>query len=259
MSVTFLAVICLPGRRLPRLDPGAARRPDRPGGRCVWGFMRSFDRPRCVLGAAVFFLILSLCASAPSSRGTLAEPLPPAHLVHRAQLSPKLRGGLHSPMPGGQMAGYYGDTGLDISGRFQPVFAIAAGTLDYAERGHTVWRGPRDTDYCVRIELDTPLQYRGKRITHLYYAHLSAVDLPQAENAPVRQHVNAGERLGISGIANGVAHLHLGLIVDGRVDQEYYVDVLREWEVRELLGGYKKNERLPASSAVSALPVPAKP
>ncbi len=162
-----------------------------------------------------------------------------------AAASPKLRSGLHSPMPGGQMAGYYGDTGLDISGRFQPVYAVAAGMLDYAERGHTVWRGPRDTDYCVRIELDTPLVYRGRRITHMYYAHLSAVETPQPENPPARRHVAAGERLGVSGIANGVAHLHLGLILEGRVDQEYYADVLREWEVRELLGGYKKNERLP--------------
>lgn len=144
------------------------------------------------------------------------------------------------------MAGYYGDTGLDIAGRFQPVYALASGLLDYAERGHTVWRGPRDTDYCVRIELDEPIPYRGRRITHLYYAHLSAVESPQPEGAPVRRHVAAGERLGISGIANGVAHLHLGLILDGRVDQEYYADVLREWEVRAVLGGYRQGARLPA-------------
>lgn len=161
-------------------------------------------------------------------------------------LSPKLPSGLHSPMPGGQMAGYYGDTGLDIAGRYQPVYALAAGTLDYAERGHTVWRGPRDTDYCVRIELDEPILYRGRRITHLYYAHLSAVESEQPEGAPVRRRVAAGERLGTSGIANGVAHLHLGLILDGRVDQEYYADVLREWEVRAVLGGYGKGARLPA-------------
>lgn len=162
-----------------------------------------------------------------------------------AALPPKLRSGLYSPMPGGQMAGYYGDTGLDISGRFQPVYAVAAGTLDYSERGHTVWRGPRDTDYCVRITLDAPITYRGRRVTHLYYAHLSAVAAPQPEDAPVRRHVAAGERLGVSGIANGVAHLHLGLILDGRIDQEFYADVLREWEVRAVLGGYNKSERLP--------------
>jgi len=171
---------------------------------------------------------------------------PPQNLEQRpeqkpdrpAPLSPKLPSGFHSPMPGGQMSGYYGDTGLDIAGRLQPVYAIAAGKLDYAEQGHTVWRGPRDTDYCVCIELDTPVPYKRRLITHLYYAHLSAVENPQPEGAVVRRPVAAGERLGLSGIANGVYHLHLGLILDHRVDQSYYSDVLREWEVRALLGGY---------------------
>lgn len=169
----------------------------------------------------------------------------PPRVNPTAGFSAKLRSGLHSPMPGGQLSGYFGDTGLDISGRYQPVYAVAAGRLDYAERGHTVWRGPRDTDYCVRIELDTPIVYRGHHITHLYYAHLSSVDVPQAEHTSERRHVAAGERLGVSGIANGVMHLHLGLILDGRVDQECYADVLREWEVRSVLGGYRKNEVLP--------------
>lgn len=190
---------------------------------------------------AAFCLGLGLVGVVPGSHRAAAQPSESPALV----LSPKLPSGLHSPMPGGQMSGYYGDTGLDIAGRFQPVYALAAGTLDYAERGHTVWRGPRDTDYCVRIELDEPIPYRGRRITHLYYAHLSAVQTPQAEGEPVRRHIAAGERLGTSGIANGIAHLHLGLILDGRVDQEYYVDVLREWEVRAVLGGYRKGARLP--------------
>lgn len=161
--------------------------------------------------------------------------------------SQKLRSGFHNPLPGGEMSGYAGDTGLDISAHKQPVFAIAAGTLDYAERGHTVWRGPKDTDFCVRIELDAPIPFRGRRITHIYYAHLSAVQSLQAEGAPQRRHVAAGEQLGISGVANGVYHLHLGLILDGRVDQEYYDDIVREWDVRAILGGYRKGQRLPAS------------
>jgi hypothetical protein len=127
------------------------------------------------------------------------------------------------------------------------VYAIAAGTLDYSERGHTVWRGPKDTDFCIRIELDQPIPFRGRKITHLYYAHLSSVQNLQAEGAVERRHVNAGELLGISGVANGVYHLHLGLILDGRVDQDYYVDIVREWDVRTLLGGYRKGDRLPAN------------
>jgi hypothetical protein len=199
--------------------------------------MRGSSRSKGLARAAFLFVL----GIASSGQNPAAAPA-----VRPPSLSPKLPSGLRSPMPGGQMAGYYGDTGLDIAGRFQPVYALASGLLDYAERGHTVWRGPRDTDYCVRIELDEPIPYRGRRITHLYYAHLSAVESPQPEGAPVRRHVAAGERLGISGIANGVAHLHLGLILDGRVDQEYYADVLREWEVRAVLGGYRQGARLPA-------------
>ena len=68
--------------------------------------------------------------------------------------------------------------------------------------------------------------------------HVACVEAPSDRWAPGMEDV-------VFGIANGVAHLHLGLILEGRVDQEYYADVLREWEVCELLGGYKKNERLP--------------
>lgn len=195
-----------------------------------------------ILPTAAYSAVAQAPGAEPARSATNPAPGAPAAVPH----SGKLRSGLNNPMPGGQMSGYYGDTGLDISGRYQPVYAVAAGTLDYAERGHTVWRGPRDTDYCVRIELDTPITYRGHQITHMYYAHLSAVEAMQPEFAPVRRHIAAGERIGVSGIANGVMHLHLGLILDRRVDQEYYADVLREWEVRAVLGGYKQNERLPA-------------
>jgi murein DD-endopeptidase MepM/ murein hydrolase activator NlpD len=208
--------------------------------------MRGTDRAGGALGAVVCFALILPATAGPNPTSPDPTPASPTP-ASPAPLSPRLANKqLRSPMPGGQMAGYYGDTGLDIAGRYQPVYAIAAGTLDYAERGHTVWRGPRDTDYCVRIELDEPIPYRGRRITHLYYAHLSAVAFAQAEGATPRRHVEAGERLGVSGIANGVPHLHLGLILDGRVDQEYYADVLREWEVRAILGGYRKGARLPS-------------
>lgn len=198
-----------------------------------------------LLLAALHTDAYSAAAPAPGAAPARPSANPAPGTFSSMPRSGKLRSGLYNPMPGGQMAGYYGDTGLDIAGRYQPVYAVAAGTLDYAERGHTVWRGPRDTDYCVRIELDVPIAYHGHQITHLYYAHLSAVESPQPESAPMRRHVTAGERLGVSGIANGVMHLHLGFILDRRVDQEYYADVLREWEVRAVLGGYKKNELLP--------------
>jgi murein DD-endopeptidase MepM/ murein hydrolase activator NlpD len=149
------------------------------------------------------------------------------------------------PMPGGTLGGYAGDTGLDIGGKQLPVYALAAGTIDYAEYGHTRWVGPRDTAYCVRIALDVPIAYRGHAITHVYYAHLSALEFTQVETTSLaaRRHVAAGERLGTSGIANGAWHLHLGLLLDGRVEQDDWAFILREDEIREVLGGYRNGQR----------------
>jgi murein DD-endopeptidase MepM/ murein hydrolase activator NlpD len=151
---------------------------------------------------------------------------------------------LRDPMPGGILSGYTGDTGLDIGGRRLPVFALASGTVEYAEWGHTRWVGPRDTAFCVRIALDEPLPYRGHVITHVYYAHLSGLEFVQAEGAEERRHVAAGERLGTSGIANGSWHLHLGLLLDGNVEQDDWAYILGEAEVRSVLGGYKNGQRL---------------
>jgi hypothetical protein len=152
----------------------------------------------------------------------------------------------HDPMPGGTLGGYAGDTGLDIGGKQLPVYALAPGTIDYAEYGHTRWTGPRDTAFCVRVALDSPVAYRGHVITHVYYAHLSALEFMQAETAPMaaRRHVVAGERLGTSGIANGSWHLHLGLLLDGHVEQDDWEFILREDEIRSVLGGYRNGQRL---------------
>jgi murein DD-endopeptidase MepM/ murein hydrolase activator NlpD len=157
-----------------------------------------------------------------------------------------LPSGLFNPFPGGVMAGYRGDTGLDIAGIKRPVHAVAAGFVDYAESGHTLWTGPRDTPYCVRIELDTPIPWNGHRITHVYYAHLSALAFHQPEGAPARRHVQGGEWIGTSGVANGMWHLHIGLLLDGEVEQ-YWGTFLVEDQVRAVLGGYGKGARLPAS------------
>jgi murein DD-endopeptidase MepM/ murein hydrolase activator NlpD len=153
-----------------------------------------------------------------------------------------------NPMPGGAMAGYYGDTGLDIGGVKLPVYAVAAGTIDYAEYGHTRWRGPKDTAYCVRLALDTPVPWIGSdktkshKITHVYYAHMSGLEFTQAEGASDRRHVVAGEKLGTSGVANGSWHLHLGFLLDNQVEQDDWTYILREDEVRAALGGYKNGE-----------------
>ena len=167
------------------------------------------------------------------------------HLWLDAVPAPVLRDArFRDPLPGGVLGGYAGDTGLDIGGTKLPVYAIAGGTVDYAEWGHTRWTGPKDTAFCVRIALAEPVPFRGHKITHVYYAHLSAVEVAQAEGAPQHRHVAAGERLGTSGIANGSWHLHLGLLLDGQVEQDDWTYILREDEVRTVLGGYKNGQRL---------------
>lgn len=162
--------------------------------------------------------------------------------------SPPLRNGrLMSPLPGGVLAGYAGDTGLDIAGNRVAVHAIAAGTLDYSERGHTRWVGGSDTPNSVRLALDVPVAFGKRRVTHVYYTHLSSLAFSKAEGDPLRIHVEAGEMLGVSGIGNGMPHLHVGLLLDGRVEQDSWDFILREHEVREVFGGYRNGERLPTS------------
>ncbi len=161
--------------------------------------------------------------------------------------SPPLRDArFHDPMPGGYIGGWYGDTGLDIAGNHLPVYAIAAGVLDYSERGHTLWMTAPDTPFSVRIALDEPVPWKGRYVTHVYYTHLSSLEVDQPEGAGTRRHVEAGERIGTSGIGNGVPHLHLGLLLDGLVEQDTWEGILREEAIRKLLGGYKNGELLPA-------------
>ncbi|APR79972.1 Hypothetical protein A7982_05319 [Minicystis rosea] len=155
-----------------------------------------------------------------------------------------IRNGFYNPMPGGVFAGYQADTGLDIAGTRLPVYALAAGTLDYSEPGHTLWTGPSDTANCVRFELDTPIPWKGRRITHVYYAHLSKLETLQREGESPRVHVEAGELLGISGIANHSPHLHIGLLLDGEVEQRYWGTFLRADEIRKVMGGYRDGDRL---------------
>jgi murein DD-endopeptidase MepM/ murein hydrolase activator NlpD len=148
-------------------------------------------------------------------------------------------------MPGGYIGGWFGDTGLDIAGNHLPVYAIAAGTLDYSERGHTLWMTAPDTPLSVRIALDAPLPWKGHQVTHVYYTHMSRLEFQQPEGAAERRHVEAGELIGTSGIGNGVAHLHLGVLMDGLVEQDTWAGILREDDIRKLFGGYKNGELLP--------------
>jgi len=147
-------------------------------------------------------------------------------------------------MPGGVISGYRADTGLDIMGIKMAVYAIASGWIDYAEEGHTLWTGPRDTANCVRIELDEPISYQDRKVTHIYYAHMSKLAHVQPEGHIPRTRVEAGDMLGVSGVANGSWHLHLGFLLDGEVEQ-YYGTFLYEDEIRKVMGGYRLGNRLP--------------
>ena len=161
--------------------------------------------------------------------------------------------GLHSPMPGGTLAGYPGDTGLDIGGHFLSVHAIASGTLEYSERGHTLWTRAPDTPHSVRLRLDEPIPWTDRRdpkrprqraVTHVYYTHMSTLRFAVTEGSAASVHVSAGELLGRSGIGNGVPHLHIGLLLDGDVSQSSWEFILREGEVRAVLGSYRNGARL---------------
>lgn len=154
---------------------------------------------------------------------------------------------LFDPMPGGGIGGWGGDTGLDIIGDHLDIFAVAAGTLDYSEWGHTRWTTGKDTAFSVRLALDEPIPWKDKLITHVYYTHMSAVDVNQVEGAKEKRHVQGGEHLGVSGVGNGTPHLHLGLLLNREVEQDSWEFILREGEVRSVLGGYKNGETFPRS------------
>ncbi|MBL9023289.1 MAG: hypothetical protein JNL21_13905 [Myxococcales bacterium] len=164
-----------------------------------------------------------------------------------SSLAPKLACGLHNPMPGAFTAGYAADTGLDLAGIKMPVFAVASGRVVYAEAGHSLWSSPRDTDLAVLVELDEPLAFGDRSITHVWYAHLSELAFEQPSAAPSRRRVRGGERLGTSGVANGAWHLHLGLLLDG-VTTQRWGSFLLEDEIRQVLCGLRARQRLPTGA-----------
>ncbi len=178
-----------------------------------------------------------------ATSGPVEEPPAERWLADDGARSGPLACGLSNPMPGGVTAGYAADTGLDLAGAPRDVFAIASGVLEYSEGGHTAWRSAADSPYAIRIRLDAPIEVGDRQVTHVWYAHLSAIveELPEG-GPPVR--VAAGQRLGKSGSANGSPHLHLGLLLDGDVEQGWGT-FLREDAVRAVLCGLGTKIHLP--------------
>lgn len=190
----------------------------------------------------------SVATAPPRAAASSLAPPPPrpaAEPVLTARSAKLGTTDVRSPMPGGWTGGWAGDTGLDIAGDHLDVFAIAAGTLDYSERGHTRWTRGKDTAFSVRLALDQPIPWGDRKITHVYYTHLARVEHEQAEGAAERRHVQAGERIGVSGIGNGTPHLHLGLLLDGQIEQDSWTFILREHEVRAVLGNLRNGSKLP--------------
>lgn len=181
-------------------------------------------------------LLLAAALAAPPGPARAPLVAAPATDVPAPSSVPLLPSGLASPMPGGYLAGYPIDTGLDLAGIKKPVFAIASGSVDYAEDGHTAWNAPRDSKYAVRIRLDEPIPWRDRLITHVWYAHLHSLAFEQAEGERPRRRVEKGELLGISGVANGSWHLHLGMLLGGDVSQRWG-SYLVEDEIRAVLAG----------------------
>jgi len=181
---------------------------------------------------------------APAALVAREAPEPAIELDAEEPRSALLPCGLANPMPGGVTAGYAADTGLDLGGAPRDVYAIAAGTIDYAEAGHTLWDGPHDSPYAIRIKLDAPIPAGDRRVTHVWYAHLSALAREVHEGSGEVVHVAAGRRLGTSGFANGCAHLHLGLLLDGEVEQHRGTFLLED-KVRTVLCGIAPRTMLP--------------
>lgn len=237
-SGIFTLLGCGPGMGRARVADGAVDRPsattvpadepDRPNS-AIDG---EVDPPRDAVEAAT-----SLPAAGAS------DTTPEVHLVDDGVRSPPLGCGLSSPIPGAVTAGYAADTGLDLASPPRDVYAIASGVLEYSEEGHTAWRSSGDSPYAIRLRLDTPISVGDRRVTHVWYAHLSSVvERVHEGDAPVR--VVAGQRIGRSGSANGSPHLHLGLLLDGEVEQTSGT-FLREDAVRRVLCDLGHKTRLP--------------
>lgn len=169
-----------------------------------------------------------------SREGTIAALEEPGETIARHERARDLSCGLVDPLPGGYLAGYALDTGLDIASMPVDVFAVAAGRIVYAEKGHTAWNSARDSPYAVLVALEDPIAHDDRLVTHVWYAHLESVvrEVARGDDAV---HVEAGALLGTSGRANGSYHLHLGMLLDGDTSQRYRRGFLDEAEVREVL------------------------
>ena len=155
--------------------------------------------------------------------------------------------GLYNPLPSGEIAGYPEDTGLDILSDHKPAYAVAAGTLVYSEHGHTSWTSGNDTPNSVLMKLDQPIKLKtGHSVTHIYYTHLSQLAYSQTPISKEQRKILGGEPLGITGLGNNVAHLHIGFLLDNVTAQVDDGTFLTYTDIRSMLGPYKQGDKLPS-------------
>lgn len=152
-------------------------------------------------------------------------------------------GGVVNPIPSQNIAsnkgGYAADTGLDILTPIgSRVVSPVSGILEYAEKGHVRQMGQdanpnapgMQDQHSVRIKLDKPFTFAGKQVNFFYATHLYQLNNSIANKSGIK--VNAGDLLGLSGVANSVPHVHVGFVKDR--DQNTY---LNYQQVRSLLSG----------------------
>lgn len=150
------------------------------------------------------------------------------HIVWENSNTAGQAGKFQNPVPSVDLSknkgGYSSDTGLDIIGREgSDVVAALPGKIVYAERGHSAQMGQSSSStgykdqHSVLIELDKPFTYNGKAVKYAWYTHLQDLDSSIAGKNGMS--ITAGQRLGAMGIANGVPHLHFGLLGDRQQTQ----------------------------------------
>jgi len=118
------------------------------------------------------------------------------------------------------------------------VVSPVSGIIEYAEKGHVRQMGQdanpnmpgMQDQHSIRIKLDTPFKFAGKQVNFFYATHLYQLNPSIANKSGVK--INAGDLLGLSGVANNVPHVHVGFVEDRNQNS-----FLNYQQVRSLLSG----------------------
>jgi murein DD-endopeptidase MepM/ murein hydrolase activator NlpD len=165
------------------------------------------------------------------------------HTFNTAGVAKMQTGGVVNPVPSQNIAsnkgGYAADTGLDILTPIgSKVVSPVSGILEYAEKGHVRQMGQdanpnmsgMQDQHSVRIKLDNPFKFAGKQVNFFYATHLYQLNSSIANKSGIK--INAGDLLGLSGVANNVPHVHVGFVEDRNQNT-----FLNYQQVRSLLSG----------------------